>query len=56
MNDITLNWKKITSFIGDNYKMVSDRPYTREEIKKMLDKASERDRVIIFLMCLYLVT
>jgi hypothetical protein len=56
MNDITLNWKKIMSFIGDNYKMVSDRPYTREEIKKMLDKASERDRVIIFLMCLYLVT
>jgi integrase len=51
MNDITLNWKKITSFIGDNYKTVNDRPYTHEEIKNMLDKASERDRVIIFLMC-----
>jgi integrase len=49
MNDITLNWKKINTFLGEKYKVTKDRPY--EEIKKILDKCSERERVIVLLMC-----
>ena len=53
MNDITgLNWKKITSFIGENIKTVKDRPYTREEISKLLDAAQDRRlKIAILLMC-----
>ena len=28
MNDITLNWKKISSFMGEHEKVTDDRPYT----------------------------
>ena len=43
MNDIAgLNWKKIGSFIGENIKTVRDRPYTREEISKLLDAAQDK--------------
>ena len=53
MNDITgLNWKKIGSFIGENIKTVKDRPYTREEISKLLDAAQDRRlKIAILLMC-----
>ena len=53
MNDITgLNWKKISSFIGENIKTVKDRPYTREEISKLLDAAQDRRlKIAILLMC-----
>ena len=53
MNDITgLNWKKIGSFIGENVKTVKDRPYTREEIGKLLDAAQDkRLKIAILLMC-----
>jgi hypothetical protein len=37
-----LNWKKIGSFIGENIKTVKDRPYTREEINKLLDAAQDK--------------
>jgi site-specific recombinase XerD len=47
-NDITLNWKKIARFLGENRKSTEDRPYTLEEIKLLLTKADERKRVIIF--------
>ena len=53
MNDITgLNWKKISSFIGENIKTIKDRPYTREEISKLLDAAQDRRlKIAILLMC-----
>jgi integrase len=53
MNDIAgLNWKKIGSFIGENIKTVRDRPYTREEISKLLDAAQDkRLKIAILLMC-----
>ena len=53
MNDITgLNWKKISSFIGENIKTVKDRPYTKEEISKLLDAAQDkRLKIAILLMC-----
>lgn len=33
MNDITLNWKKIKSFMGEHEKVAEDRPYTHAEIQ-----------------------
>jgi integrase len=53
MNDIAgLNWKKIGSFIGENIKTVKDRPYTKEEISKLLDAAQDkRLKIAILLMC-----
>ncbi|MGA8404958.1 MAG: hypothetical protein WB664_09090, partial [Nitrososphaeraceae archaeon] len=53
MNDITgLNWKKISSFIGENIKTIKDRPYTKEEIRKLLDAAQDRRlKIAILLMC-----
>ena len=50
MNDIVLNWKKINRFVGEKTRTVKDRPYTREEIKKMLDKCDERKRVMVLLL------
>ena len=53
MNDVVgLNWNKISSFIGERVKTVKDRPYSREEILKLLDAASDkRLRIAILLMC-----
>jgi integrase len=50
-NDIELKWKKINSYIGKGRKNRKDRPYTRSEIVKMLEKADQRTRVAILLMC-----
>jgi site-specific recombinase XerC len=41
MNDIILNWKKINSFIGIKMRTVKDRAYTRDEIRKILEKCDE---------------
>jgi len=53
MNDIAgLNWKKISSFIGENIKTIKDRPYTKEEISKLLDATQDkRLKIAILLMC-----
>lgn len=46
------NWKKIASFIGENIKTVKDRPYTKEEINKLLDAAQDkRLKIAILLIC-----
>ena len=50
MNDITINWKKLKKFKGKLRKTVEDLPYTRKQIKALLDQASLRDRCIILLM------
>lgn len=53
-NEIELKWKKIKSYIGKSksrrYNGKKDRPYTSIEILKMLEKADERERVVILLM------
>ena len=36
MNDITLNWKKISSFMGEHEKVTDDRPYTHGEIQTLV--------------------
>lgn len=53
MSDISdINWKKIRSFIAEPVKTVRDRPYTREEIKVLLDAANDkRLKITILLMC-----
>jgi integrase len=53
MNDnSTLHWKKIGNFIGENVKTVKDRPYTRDEIGKLIDAANDkRLKITILLMC-----
>jgi len=50
MNDIALNKKKINMFKGEFTKKVSDRCYTHEEIKKILDISDLRMKSIILLM------
>jgi integrase len=50
MNDVTINWKRLKKFKGKLRKTVEDLPYTRKQIKALLDQASLRDRCIILLM------
>jgi site-specific recombinase XerD len=50
MNDITLNWKRIKSFMGEHEKVAEDRPYTHSEIQILLDHSSVRNRAMILLM------
>jgi len=51
MNDVTsLNWEKIHKFEPEDERRYEDRPYTREELKKLLDKTNQRNRAIILLL------
>jgi integrase len=47
---IVLNWKKINRFVGEKTRTAEDRAYTKEGIRKMLDKCDERKRVMILLL------
>ena len=51
MNDVVLNWKKISKYLGEDERIVSDRAYSREEIQKLLSNADLRGRVILLLLC-----
>ncbi|HEY7108448.1 MAG TPA: hypothetical protein VH415_03375 [Nitrososphaeraceae archaeon] len=37
INDIILNWKKISKYLGENERAIADRAYTKDEIRKMLN-------------------
>jgi integrase len=50
MNDVVLNWKKVSNYLGENTKVMKDRAYTTEEIQQLLAKADERTRVVVLLM------
>ncbi len=50
MNDVMLNWKKVSNYLGENTKLFKDRAYITEEIQRLLTKADERMRVIILLL------
>jgi integrase len=53
-NDIELKWTKIKSYVGKGKGRRGgrkDRPYTVKEISKMLEKADQRGKVAILLMC-----
>jgi integrase len=50
-NDINnINWRKVRKTIGHLAKKAIDRPYNYEEIRRLLNYADERKRVIILLM------
>ena len=38
MNDVILNWKKITQYLGEKTRVVKDCAYTTEEIQLLLTK------------------
>lgn len=48
-HDITLSWKKIRRFIPEKTK-VKYHVYSKEEIKRLLDAANYREKVIILLL------
>jgi integrase len=50
MNDITLNNRRINAFKPEFRNVTEDQPYTREQIKTLLDKAEQRNRAIILLL------
>jgi integrase len=50
MNDVTLNTRRINAFKPEFRNVVEDQPYTREQIKQLLDKAEQRNRAIILLL------
>jgi integrase len=51
LNDVVLNRRKITRYIGEYKRIVKDRAYTTEEIHRALQTADERMRMIILLLC-----
>jgi integrase len=50
MNDVTINWPKIYKFVGERTKIARDRSYTKEEIRRILEKCDERKRVMFLLL------
>ena len=50
MNDVIVNWRKLKKFRGKHHAVIEDRPYTRDEIKRLLDFAPLRDKAMILLM------
>jgi Phage integrase family len=50
MNDVIVNWRKLKKFRGKHHAVIEDRPYTRDEIKRLVDFAPLRDKAMILLM------
>ena len=50
MNEVLLNWKKIYAYLPDHEKTIEDKPYTHEQIKRLLRFATNRVRVTILLL------
>jgi integrase len=50
MNDVSLNWKKLSKFKGKRRLAVEDKPYTKEQIRQLLDFADLRTKCMILLM------
>jgi integrase len=47
-----IDWRRIHKFIPEQEKIVkNDRPYTREEVAKMLSVSTEREAVVVLLQC-----
>ncbi|HEY7572059.1 MAG TPA: hypothetical protein VH796_11890 [Nitrososphaeraceae archaeon] len=51
MNDVIINWKKLKKFKAKHYTIVEDKPYSREQIKTLVDAAPLRDKCIVLVMC-----
>jgi hypothetical protein len=50
MNDVMLNSDKIHAYLSEHDKTVEDRPYSREQIKRLLKFSNDRIRVMILLL------
>ena len=50
MNGIILNWKRLSKFKGKKRLVVEDKPYSKEQIRQLLDFADLRTKCIILLM------
>jgi integrase len=47
---ITLNWNKIKKNFRSHEKVAEDRPYSHEEIKRLIEIASTRDKALILIL------
>lgn len=50
MNDITLNKRKISKYLGERVKAHKDRHYSIEEIEKLLHFCDDRLKAIVLLL------
>ena len=50
MNDVILNWKKITCYMGEEQKLNEDRCYTDEQIQRLLNVCDLRMKMVVLLM------
>jgi hypothetical protein len=50
MNDVILNWYKVSQYLGENNRVARDRAYTTKEVQDMLMKSDYRMRVVILLV------
>ena len=51
MNDVSIKWNKLKKFKAKHSNIIEDKPYTRQQIKRLVDTASLRDKCIILVMC-----
>jgi integrase len=51
MNNVVLNWKRLSEFKGKKRLVVEDKPYTKEQIRQLLGFADLRVKCMILLMC-----
>ncbi|HEY7573412.1 MAG TPA: site-specific integrase [Nitrososphaeraceae archaeon] len=50
MNDVRINWKKLKKFKGKYHSVVEDVPYTRNQIKSLIEMSDLRERAMILMM------
>ena len=50
MNDIKMKWDKIHAYLGEDEKTIEDEAYTHEQVKRMLQFAQLRTRVLVLLL------
>src|SRR5215475_13979974 len=48
-NEVTLSWRIINAYKPEYQKVAEDEPYTTEEIDRLIEGATPRDRAIILL-------
>ena len=51
MNNVVLNWRRLSKFKGKKRMKVEDRPYSKEQIRQLLDFSDLRTKCMILLMC-----
>jgi hypothetical protein len=50
MNDVRINWKKLKKFKAKHRTVVEDKPFTRQQIKQLIEYATLRDKGIVLMM------